>query len=194
MLFRSEAVEALKWMQSISKMNVTGGNMTDFANGKVGFYWWWNYEWGFKSTMKDKWGLLPAPMGPKAKDYAAWWDEVHLMTIPASSKYPKETAAIWTDLSRWYPGVAGREQMYKDNLENQYLDAKDVNMAVYISTKFWLDKYFAYNDVMNEMWPGGGQDIENVISGSASKTIDQWMAEKSTKMQNIIDQLWATFK
>ena len=43
-------------------------------------------------------------------------------------------------------------------------------------------------------WPGGGQDIENVISGSASKTIDQWMAEKSTKMQNIIDQLWATFK
>jgi hypothetical protein len=83
--------------------------------------------------------------------------------------------------------------MLRDSWENTCADKKDVDMAIFIGTKFWLDKYFAYNDVMNELWPGGGQDIENVIDGSAGKSVDQWSGEKSAKMQSLIDQLWASF-
>ncbi len=191
-LNKPEAVEALKWYSKLQSQGYIGGGQADFVAGKSGFYT--DYGTGFKANMKDKWGVLPFPIGPKAKDYASWWDEVHLMTIPKNSKYPKEVAAIWTDLSRWYSNAPSREKMHRDVLENMYDDPRDVEMDVFLASKFWLDKYFAYNEIMNELWPGGGQDIENVIDGSAGKTIDQWMAEKSGKMQNIIDQLWATFK
>ncbi len=191
-----EAVEALKWVQYINGLGVAGGTMADFAMGNMGFYWWWNYEWGFKSSMKDKWGILPCPMGPRAKDYAAWWDEVHLMCIPAYSKYPKETAAIWTDLCRWYPGVSGRDQMYEEMLENQYMDKNDIEMAKFISTKFWLDKYFAYPDIVDDMypWPDNGTGIEAILRGSGTMSIEQWLARKSEMYQSTINRLWKMFE
>ncbi len=191
-LNRPEAVEALKWWQKLYNAGYIGGAVADFTAGKVGFYV--DYGTGFKTNMKDKWGVLPFPMGPSAKDYASWWDEVHLMCIPANSKYPKEVAAIWTDLSRWYPNAPNREKMHRDVVENMFDDPRDAEMDIFLSSKFWLDKYYSYQDVNREIWPGGGDDIENVLQGTAGKTIEQWLNERSAKCQNLIDQLWASFE
>jgi ABC-type glycerol-3-phosphate transport system substrate-binding protein len=52
-LNKPAAIEALKWIGRLGKENIFGGDMTDFANGKVGFVWWLTYDNGFRSTMKD---------------------------------------------------------------------------------------------------------------------------------------------
>ena len=187
-----EAIEALKWYQKLYNAGYIGGGQADFVAGKAGFYT--DYGTGWKANMKDQWGVLPFPMGPQAKDYACWWDEVHLMCIPANSKYPKEVAAIWTDLSRWYPNAPNREKMHRDILENMYDDPRDVEMDVFLASKFFLDKYFAYREVQNLIWPGGTDNIENVLQGTAGKTVEQWLSERASKAQNSIDQLWASFE
>jgi hypothetical protein len=45
---------------------------------------------------------------------------------------------------------------------------------------------------MNQLWPGGGKDIENVMDGSAGMSIDQFIAQIAGKCQSSIDQLWAS--
>ncbi len=195
-LNRPESVEALKWWQKLYNAGYIGytgeSAVADFIAGKAGFYVYYNTN--FRTSMKDKWGLVPFPLGPQAKDYANWWDEVHLMCIPANSKYPKEVAAIWTDLSRWYPNAPSREKMHRDVVENMFDDPRDAEMDIMLAKKFWLDKYFSYTDVNRQIWPGGTDNIENVLEGRAGKSIEQWINERSAQCQNIIDQLWASFE
>ncbi len=184
-----QAIKAFKWLQKLVKFRICEGDTADFAAGKAGFLWGNASDTGFSREMGDKWGVLPVPMGPDAEDYVAWWDEVQFMCIPSGTKEPEKTAMIWTELCRWYPNVSGRADYYRKILENRLPDARDVNMAVFLSERLMLDKYPVYEELQKIFYPDNGPNINEIIYGNTGQTIEQFLNDNSDRIQKNINEL-----
>ena len=121
--------------------------------------------------MKDDWGMVLFPKGPKARDYRVFTDE-NVMVIPSSFK-PEEVDKILYAVQLWY---AVLDDDWKSQNYNNYRDSRavDETFAMIRDPKYSVWKYYLFipglerGDIAWSMWWHEGDPAQLVESVSQS--------------------------
>lgn len=100
-----------------------------FTSGKVAFLitesWVGNQQ--LKSKVKNfKYGMLPLPMGPDAKDYVSPAQNARTFSITSTNKDLKYTVPIFNALAAGLEGYEGEDWMWEE-IQNEYFQDTDKN-------------------------------------------------------------------
>jgi ABC-type glycerol-3-phosphate transport system substrate-binding protein len=156
------SMEALNFYQKlinekVVKLQPSGSNWdwyrTEFANGTAGMLPdQWSATGKLKTAMKDDYGYVFFPKGPKAKDYVSEMGGLEFSVIPASVKNPDDVAFIIQELSKPYP-----DEKPEDWKEGYYANARDKEAVDLTLTqiikdqKAKLNKSWYANDIQNKV-------------------------------------------
>jgi len=144
---------------------------SEFADGKVAMRIDESYVWNELGNMKDDWGIVLFPKGPKSSTYRVFTRE-NVMVIPAT--YSKdEVEKIMFALQLWYTPV---NDDWKSGLYNTFRDSRavDETVALIRDTKLHMVKNFALvaglnrGDIAWEMWYHEGDPAQLIESVSQS--------------------------
>ncbi|MCL1932017.1 MAG: extracellular solute-binding protein [Treponema sp.] len=150
---------------------------SEFADGKVAMRIDESYVWGELGDMKDDWGVVLFPKGPKSATQRVFTRE-NVMVIPAS--YSKEEVEkILFALQLWYTPVTND---WKSGLYNTFRDSRavDETVALIRDPKLHIVKNFALvaglnrGDIAWEMWyhEGDPAQLIEAVSQSWNAIID----------------------
>lgn len=186
-----EAIDAVRFLKNIMKNDFVGGDARDFAEGRLGFYFSFNWANDFKEKMTDEWGMLPYPIGPNIDDYTAYTEEVQLMCLPKEAPYPKETAIIWTELSRPYP-----DYDYARSIYGKYFKTiRDVETALMLQNKLSLDRYWGYDKIRFDIISSNnGRSLADAIEGTYGRMYEEWLEEVTPMANSILEEIWSKYK
>jgi ABC-type glycerol-3-phosphate transport system substrate-binding protein len=126
-----------------------------FNDGKVAMRVEPQYVAGQLTNMKDDWGMVLFPKGPKAKDYTVFTDE-NVMVIPSTFK-AEEVDRILYAVQLWYTPL---DDDWKSNLYHVYRDTRavDETIAMIRNPKYsvWKNHLFIpglnRGDIAWQMW------------------------------------------
>jgi len=93
-----------------------------FNDGKVAMRIDQQYIVNNFATLKDDWGMILPPKGPKAKDYTVFTDE-NVMIIPATYKKAQVDAIMWA-VQAWYTPI---DNDWKTSLYQVYRDRRAID-------------------------------------------------------------------
>jgi len=176
---RPEFLEALQFAirlknEGVLKPRPDGSNWdwykSEFIDGKVAMRidesWVANSDSNELSKMKDDWGMVLFPKGPKSTTYRVYSRD-NLMVIPATYK-PAEVEKILWAVALWYTPVdnnwkAGQYSYFRDPR------AVDETLALARDPKITMTKYFSYinglerGDIAWNMWFLDGKQPAQLI-------------------------------
>jgi len=144
---------------------------SEFADGRVAMRIDESYVWGELGDMRDDWGVVLFPRGPKSTTQRVFTRE-NVLVIPAS--YTKaEVEKIMFALQLWYTPV---NDDWKSGLYNTFRDSRavDETVALIRDTKLHMVKNFALvaglerGDIAWEMWYHEGDPAQLIESVSQS--------------------------
>jgi len=99
-----------------------------FNDGKVAMRIDQQYIVNAFSTLKDDWGMVLPPKGPKAKNYVVFTDE-NVMIVPSTYKKEQVDAIMWA-VQAWYKPI---DDNWKASLYQIYRDTRAIDETwVYI--------------------------------------------------------------
>jgi ABC-type glycerol-3-phosphate transport system substrate-binding protein len=115
------------------------------------------------NKMKDDWGMVLFPKGPKSSTYRVYSRD-NLMVIPATYK-PAEVEKILWAVARWYTPV---DDDWKSGQYNYFRDSRAVDETLVLvrDPKLAMIKYFSYinglerGDIAWEMWYHDGEPAQ----------------------------------
>jgi ABC-type glycerol-3-phosphate transport system substrate-binding protein len=115
------------------------------------------------TRMKDDWGMVLFPKGPKSPTYRVYSRE-NLMVIPATFK-PAEVEKILWAVTLWYTPV---DDDWKSGQYNYFRDSRavDETLALVRDPKLHMMKYFTYinglerGDIAWQMWYHEGEPAQ----------------------------------
>jgi len=141
----------------------------EFADGKVAMRVDESYVMNELQNMRDDWGMVLFPKGPRSTNYRVFTRE-NIMVIPAT--YNLDTVEkILVATSLWFTPV---NDDWKSGLYNTFRDrrAVDETIALIRDTKLHMVKYFTYINGLNrggiawEMWYHDGDPAQLIESVS----------------------------
>lgn len=93
-------------------------SLTRFMEGNIAFLigdsW---MQWNMKA-MKDDFGIIPVPKGPKSDDYVSLANNMRMFAVPSTNKDLDKTALIWNAITEPLEGFEG-EQWWQDDLRDE---------------------------------------------------------------------------
>jgi len=121
------------------------------------------------NKMKDDWGMVLFPRGPKSATYRVYTRD-NLMVIPATYKAADVEKILWA-VSLWYTPV---DDDWKSSQYNYFRDSRavDETLAFVRDPKISMTKYFAYinglerGDIAWNMWYHDGEPAQLIESVS----------------------------
>ena len=143
----------------------------EFADGKVAMRIDESYVWGELGDMRDDWGVVLFPKGPRSSNYRVFTRE-NVMVIPAT--YSKaEVDKIMSAVQLWYTPV---NNDWQSGLYNTFRDSRavDETIALIRDTRLHMVKNFALVAGLNrgniawEMWYHEGDPAQLIESVSQS--------------------------
>jgi len=145
-----------------------------FNDGKVAMRFDLQYIVNNFSTLKDDWGMVLPPRGPKAKNYTVFTDE-NVMVIPATYKKEQVDAIMWA-VQAWYTPI---DNDWKASLYHVYRDTRAIDeTGAYIrDPKLQQWKYSSHvpglnrGDIAWNIWSYDGEAAQLIESVS-----QQWNA------------------
>jgi ABC-type glycerol-3-phosphate transport system substrate-binding protein len=143
----------------------------NFTDGKVAMRIEPQYVVNELGNMKDDWGMVLFPKGPRAKDYAVFIDE-NVMVIPSTYK-PAEVDRILTAVQAWN---VPQSDDWKAGMYNNYRDSRAVDETVVMirDPKYHIFKNHIFiaglerGDIAWQMWWHEGDPAELVEAVSQS--------------------------
>ena len=144
---------------------------SQFTNGKVAIRIEPQYVAGQLSNMKDDWGMVLFPKGPKAKDYTVYTDE-NVFVIPSTYKRDQVEKILYA-VRLWY---APLDDDWKSNLYHVYRDTRAVDETVAMirnpKNQVWKNHLFIpgleRGDIAWAIWWFEGEPAQLVESVSQS--------------------------
>jgi len=140
----------------------------EFADGKVAMRVDESYVKSELGNMRDDWGMVLFPKGPKTKTYTVYSRD-NIMVIPATFK-PDQVDKIMAAVALWF---TPQNDDWKSGLYNQFRDSRaiDETVALIRSTKHTIKNYryirgLERGDIAWNMWFHEGQPAELVESVS----------------------------
>ncbi|MDR0503046.1 MAG: extracellular solute-binding protein [Treponema sp.] len=144
----------------------------EFADGKVAMRVDESYVWGELQNMKDDWGVVLPPKGPRSSDYRVFTRE-NVMVIPATYT-PEMVEKILYAMQLWFTPVSNDAENWKASYANTFRDNRAVNetLAMIRETRRHLLKNFNMIGLGNkrgegfawEMWYFDGEPAQLVES------------------------------
>jgi hypothetical protein len=150
----------------------------EFADGNVAMRIDESYVWGELGNMRDDWGMVLFPKGPKSTNYRVFTRE-NILVIPRT--YDEKTAEkIMYALQLWYTPVTDD---WRSSLYNSFRDRRAVEETVALirDTRLHMPKHYVFITGLNrggiawEMWYHEGdpaQLIESVSGDWNAKIAD----------------------
>jgi ABC-type glycerol-3-phosphate transport system substrate-binding protein len=150
----------------------------EFADGNVAMRIDESYVWGELQNMRDDWGVVLFPKGPRSSNYRIFTRE-NILAIPRS--YDEKMAEkIMYALQLWYTPVTDD---WKSSMYNTFRDSRavDETVALIRDTSLHMPKHYVFISGLNrggiawEMWYHEGdpaQLIEAVSSDWNAKIAD----------------------
>lgn len=177
-----EARQAIDFVGEIWKANVVGSESeAGFVAGKAAMYGGEAWMGGsFKNNMDDEVGYVFYPKGPKATDYTSVVTNTVIATFPATAKYPKEVAKIFTELTLW--DMLEKEKV--DFIENNVTTEEDIETVKKMITRCQLNTMDAFPGLSDAYW--AIVDMVKLEGASASTAI----AEYKQYAQSAIDAIF----
>ncbi|WP_461257755.1 ABC transporter substrate-binding protein [Treponema sp. R80B11-R83G3] len=145
-----------------------------FNDGKVAMRIDQQYIVNNFSTLKDDWGMILPPIGPKAKNYTVFTDE-NVMIVPATYKKAQVDAIMWA-VQAWYTPI---DNDWKAPLYQVYRDRRaiDETWAYIRDPKFQRWRYHLHvpglnrGDIAWKIWYHDGEAAQLIEAVS-----QQWNA------------------
>lgn len=145
------AVEAMDWLQKLAMINKClyipkNDDPWDkatqmFQNGQAAMfaYAYWVID-GFQKNMKDDYGLISFPMGPKAKNYITYVDSggYGIHCLPKGLVNPKDVAFIYDKLTDPYPIDLQNPNQWRTDYSTALRDKESLDT---------LDMMWNYNNI-----------------------------------------------
>lgn len=121
-----------------------------FSNGNVAMLYtqWWMVD-DIKKNMKDQYGVVLFPMGPKATEYVSQYSGFTLNVIPSTVKDPDQVAIFENEMTEPYPDEAPDE--WKDYYKERAYDEETVKTIEMLMDKGLskVDYFGSFNDLVN---------------------------------------------
>ena len=144
---------------------------SEFSDGKVAMRIDESYVMGELGSMRDDWGMVLFPKGPRSSNYRVYTRD-NVLVIP-STYTPDMVDKIMHALALWYTPV---NDDWKSGLYNTFRDSRavDETIALIRDTKLHMTKYYAYinglerGDIAWEMWWHEGDPAQLIESVSQS--------------------------
>jgi ABC-type glycerol-3-phosphate transport system substrate-binding protein len=144
---------------------------SQFTNGRVAMRVEPQYVAGQLDKMKDDWGMVLFPKGPKAKDYTVFTDE-NVYVIPSTFKQDQVEKILYA-VQLWHTPL---DDDWKSNLYHIYRDTRavDETIAMIRSPKNQMWKYHLFipglerGDIAWAIWWFEGEPAQLVESVSQS--------------------------
>jgi ABC-type glycerol-3-phosphate transport system substrate-binding protein len=177
---RPEFLEALQYTirlnrEGVMKPSPAGANWdwfkSEFADGNVAMRIDESYVWGELQNMRDDWGIVMFPKGPKSNNYRVYTRE-NVLVVPSTFK-AEEVEKILYALNLWYTPVTND---WKSGYYNTFRDSRAVDETLEIihDTKNHMTKYFTMipglniGDIGWQMWWYEGDPAQLIESVSAN--------------------------
>jgi ABC-type glycerol-3-phosphate transport system substrate-binding protein len=144
---------------------------SEFADGKVAMRIDESYVWGELQNMRDDWGVVLFPKGPRSTNYRVFTRE-NVMVIPATYKADMVDKIMYA-LQLWYTPV---NDDWKSGWYNTFRDSRavDETLALIRDTKNHVTKNYVFIPGLNrgniawEMWYHEGDPAQLIESVSQS--------------------------
>jgi len=179
---RPEFLEALQFAirlktEGVLKPRPTNSNWdwykSEFIDGKVAMRidesWVANSDSAELTKMKDDWGMVLFPKGPKSSTYRVYSRD-NLMVIPATYKAADVEKILWA-VALWFTPV---DDDWKSSQYNYFRDSRAVDETLVLARdpKLAMIKYFSYinglerGDIAYNMWYHEGEPAQLIESVS----------------------------
>ncbi|MCM8901045.1 extracellular solute-binding protein [Caldicoprobacter algeriensis] len=186
------ALEALQaWQDFVQKHKVVEVNpegapwdypRQSFANGNVAMLYtqWWMVD-DIKNSMKDEYGIVLFPKGPKATDYVSQYSGFTIDVIPSTVKNPEQVAIFQNEMTEPYPDEDPEE--WKDYYIERLYDTKSVEVIEMLINKGLskVDWFASFDDVLQMSYTFMAE-IQN-----GSKTPQVAISEVAQQAQTLLD-------
>jgi ABC-type glycerol-3-phosphate transport system substrate-binding protein len=177
---RPEFLEALQFAirlnnEGVMKPRADGTNWdwykSEFADGNVAMRIDESYVWGELQNMRDDWGVVLFPKGPRSPTYRVFTRE-NVMVVPATFS-EAEVEQILYALNLWYTPVTDD---WKSGMYNTFRDSRavDETLALIRDTSLHMSKNYVFIPGLNrgniawEMWYHEGDPAQLIESVSAN--------------------------
>jgi ABC-type glycerol-3-phosphate transport system substrate-binding protein len=192
---RPEFLEALQFAirlntEGVMKPRPEGTNWdwykSEFADGNVAMRIDESYVWGELQNMRDDWGVVLFPKGPRSANYRVFTRE-NMLIVPATFT-PEQVDQILYALSLWYTPVVD-EDAWKTGMYNTFRDARAVDETLVLirDTNLHMVKNHVFipglqrGRIAWEMWHHEGDPAQLIEAVS-----QDW----NTRINDINDQLF----
>ncbi|AEE95679.1 ABC transporter substrate-binding protein [Mahella australiensis] len=186
------ALEGLQaWQDFIQKHKVVELNpegaawdypRQSFSNGNVAMLYtqWWMVD-DIKKNMKDQYGIIMFPMGPKADEYVSQYSGFTIDTIPSTVKNADQVAIFQNEMTEPYPDEDPEE--WKDYYTERVYDEQSVQVIEMLQDKGLskVDWFGSFDDVV-QMSYTFMSEIQN-----GSKTPQVAISEVAQQAQTLLD-------
>ena len=188
---RPEFIEALQYSirlnnEGVMKPRPEGTNWdwykSEFADGNVAMRIDESYVWGELQNMRDDWGVVLFPKGPRSPTQRVYTRE-NVMVVPATFT-PQQVDQIMYALSLWY---TPQTDYWKSGWYNTFRDARavDETLAMIRDTSLHMHKNYVLIPGMNrgniawEMWyhEGDPAQLVETVSQNWDNLIDDVNSE-----------------
>jgi len=190
---RPEFMEALQYAirlnnEGVMKPRPEGTNWdwykAEFADGNVAMRVDESYVWGELQNMRDDWGVVLFPKGPRSPTPRVFTRE-NVLVVPATFT-PEQVDQILYALSLWYTPVTDD---WKSGWYNTFRDSRavDETLALIRDTNLHIHKNFVLipglqrGNIAWEMWHH---------EGDPSQLIERVSANWNSRIQDVNDQLF----
>lgn len=134
-----------------------------------------------KKNMKDQYGIILFPMGPKADEYVSQYSGFTIDTIPSTVKNADQVAIFQNEMTEPYPDEDPEE--WKDYYIERVYDEQSVQVIEMLQDKGLskVDWFGSFDDVVQMSYTFMGE-IQN-----GSKTPQVAISEVAQQAQTLLD-------
>lgn len=189
----NEFIEAMTWackMFAKYEMPVPDGSAWDypyasFINGKAAFQAHYAYQAGNLKEMKDDFGFVCFPKGPRMSDYTnVWIDNIYVIPSCYDKARAEKIAFAFNLYSTPTPGYENDTGAWKSSYYGNFRDTRAVDETLDIMTHkgtVWYDKFITGLEPGDIIWHifGGWETPEEAIENV--KTSWQGLIDESNK-------------
>ena len=123
------------------------GSVDEFKNGHVAMFVsdYWRISDYHEALKNDKFGILPAPIGPRLKDYNNYQPDASYYAIVKGAKEPAKLGKLLEALNQ---PLASDEQAQMDTLEKNVYDEQSLDVLRMLKKKTSIQFYTGYASVI----------------------------------------------